>query len=74
MGVKLTNCTKAELLWVIEQAERLSLGNTRHYIDQALDAFVSPLPTCGRNYGWLASVPSLGDCAKCKNQSLYCKA
>ena len=37
MGVKLTNCTKTELLWVIEQAERLSLGNTRHYIDQALD-------------------------------------
>lgn len=38
MGVNLSSCTKAELLWVIEQAERLSLGSTRHYIDQALDA------------------------------------
>lgn len=38
MAIKLNNCTKAELLWVVEQAERLSLGSTCHYIDQALDA------------------------------------
>lgn len=35
--MKLKKCTKAELLWVIEQAEKLSLGDIHYWIDRALD-------------------------------------
>lgn len=35
--VKLKNCTKADLLWVIKQAEKLSLGDIHYWIDRALD-------------------------------------
>lgn len=35
--MKLKDCTKAELLWVIEQAERLSLSDISYYIDRALN-------------------------------------
>lgn len=34
--MKLQDCTKAELLWVIEQAERHSLGNISYCIEMAL--------------------------------------
>lgn len=35
--MNLTDCTKSELIWVIEQAGKLSLGNTEYYIDRALN-------------------------------------
>ena len=35
--MKLQDCTKAELLWVIEQAERHSFGNISHCIEMALN-------------------------------------
>lgn len=35
--MKLTDCTKPELIWVIEQAGKLSLGNTEYYINRALN-------------------------------------
>ena len=34
--MKLKKCTKAELLWVIDQAEKLSLGSIGYWINQAL--------------------------------------
>lgn len=36
MGIKMTDCTKSELLWVVKQAEKLSLGNVSQYINRAL--------------------------------------
>lgn len=36
-GMKLTDCTKSELIWVIEQAGKLSLGDTEYYINRALN-------------------------------------
>lgn len=35
--MNLTDCTKSELIWVIEQAGKLSLGNTEYYINRALN-------------------------------------
>lgn len=35
--MKLTDCTKSELIWVIEQAGKLSLGDTEYYINRALN-------------------------------------
>lgn len=35
--MKLSQCTKAELIWVIEQAEKLSLGDIHYWLDRALD-------------------------------------
>lgn len=35
--MRLQECTKAELLWVIEQAERHSFSDISHYIEMALD-------------------------------------
>ena len=34
--MKLTDCTKAELLWVIDRADSLSLGGVSDYISRAL--------------------------------------
>lgn len=35
--MNLTDCTKSELIWVIEQAGKLSLGETTYYINRALN-------------------------------------
>lgn len=35
--MKLKDCTKSELIWVIEQAERHSLSDISHYIEMALN-------------------------------------
>ena len=35
--MKSTDCTKLELIWVIEQAGKLSLGDIKYYINQALN-------------------------------------
>lgn len=35
--LKLENCTKAELLWVIERAKQLSLSDISYYIERALN-------------------------------------
>ena len=34
--MKLSDCTKAELLWVIQRAKEHSLGSINGYIDHAL--------------------------------------
>lgn len=35
--MKLKDCTKSELIWVIEQAERHSFSDISHYIEMALN-------------------------------------